>query len=174
MDLRFVPSDPMCLASCHILISKQDSTVSALRSNRCVTGRRSRDENHAVRFRESAENRSRARDAQPNWGVSDELARGCKRWHPLAPGRSPLSLSICLSTHLSHNTETSTLSRIKCERYFFYKEVCSFFHWSSSFMFPLVYVCGNITILSSAEMQSVNSTAPADWAKQVLLGRKRS
>ena len=53
--------------------------IRALRSNRCVTGRRSRDENHAVRFRQSAENRSRARDTQPTRGVSGELARGCKR-----------------------------------------------------------------------------------------------
>ena len=49
------------LASCHILINKQedDSTIRALRYIKCVTGRRSRDENHAVRFRQSAENHSR-------------------------------------------------------------------------------------------------------------------
>ena len=62
MDFQFVPSDPVCLASCHTLISKQDSMMKALRSNGCVTGRRSRDENHAVRFRQSAENRSGAKD----------------------------------------------------------------------------------------------------------------
>ena len=77
MDFRFVPSDPVCLASSHILINKQDRTIRALRSNRFVTGRRSRDENHVVRFRESAENRSRARDTQLTRGVSDELARRC-------------------------------------------------------------------------------------------------
>ena len=60
--------------------------IRVLRSNRCVTGRRSHDEYHAVRFRQSAENRSRARDTQPTTGVSDELARGWKRWHTLAPG----------------------------------------------------------------------------------------
>ena len=70
---------PVCLASCHILISKQDSMIWALRSNRCVIGRRSHDENHAVRFRQSAESHSRARDTQPSRGVSDEPARGCKR-----------------------------------------------------------------------------------------------
>ena len=42
--------------------------------------------------------------------------------------------SICSSlspspVHLSHTTNI-TLSRIKCERYIFYKEVCSFVHWS--------------------------------------------
>ena len=35
-----------------------------------------------------------------------------------------LSLSICLSTHLSYTTETSTLSRIKCERYVFFIKKC--------------------------------------------------
>ena len=87
MEFLFVSGDPVCLASSHILIIKQDSTIRALRLNRCLTGRRSCDENHAVRFRLSAENRSRARDMQSIRGVSDELARGCKRWHPLAPGR---------------------------------------------------------------------------------------
>ena len=87
MEFRFVPSNPVCLASCPILTSKQDSTIRALRSNRCVTGRRSRDGNHAVRSRLSAENHSRARDTQPTRGVSGELAKGCKRWHPLAPRR---------------------------------------------------------------------------------------
>ena len=87
MDFRLIPSNPMCLASCHILISKQDSTTRALRSTRCVTGRRSRDENHLVIFRQSSENRNRARDTQPTRGISNELARGCKRWHPLVPGR---------------------------------------------------------------------------------------
>ena len=35
---------------------------------------------------------------------------------------SPLSEYICLSTHLSHTTETLILSRIKCERYVFIKK----------------------------------------------------
>ena len=57
---------PCALASCHILISKQedDTTIWALGYNRCVTGRRPRDENHVVRFGQSAENRSRALDTQ--------------------------------------------------------------------------------------------------------------
>ncbi len=78
---------PSVLVSCHILISKQvyDSTIRAVEYNRCVTGRRSRDENHAVSFRQSAENRSRARDTQVTRGVSGELARECKRWLSLAP-----------------------------------------------------------------------------------------
>ena len=78
---------PCAFTSCHAVISKQDSTIRAVGCNRCVTGRRPHDENHAVRFRQSAENRSQARDTQSIRSVSDELTRGCKRWHPLAPGR---------------------------------------------------------------------------------------
>ena len=39
------------LTSCHVVISKQDST------NRCGTGRRPRDENHTVRFGHAADQR---------------------------------------------------------------------------------------------------------------------
>ena len=147
MDSRFVLSNPVCLVSCQILISKQDCMIRAPRSNRCVARRRSRDENHSVRFREGAENRSRTRDSQPTRGVSEELARGCKRWHPLAPGRrygKKSSLSICLSTHLSYTTETSTLSRIKCERDIFFIKKCvrSFIEVRKLFliMFSLIFV----------------------------------
>ena len=116
---------PCALTSCHVVISKQDSTDRALRWNRSVMGRRPCDENHAVRFRQSTDNRSRAMDTQPIRGISDKLARGCLQ--ALAPTGSRkkiweedvLSLSICLSIHLSYTTETSTLSRIKCERYIF-------------------------------------------------------
>ena len=127
------------LTSCHIVISKQDSTIRALGYNRCVTRRTPRDENQAVRFRQSAENRSRAKDMQPTRGV---LA--CKGVQALAPPGSwmkiweeeVLSLSICLSTHLSHTTKTSTLSRIKCERYIFIKEcVCSFIKLRKSWVY---------------------------------------
>ena len=75
---------PCALASCHVVISKQedDSIISAVGYNRCVTGRRPRDENHAVRFRPRAENHSQAIR-----GVSDKFAREWKCWHALAPGR---------------------------------------------------------------------------------------
>ena len=59
---------PCALTSCHVVISKQDSTVGEDGYNRCVIGRTPRDENHAVRFRQSAENRSRAKDTQPKRG----------------------------------------------------------------------------------------------------------
>ena len=103
---------PCALASCHTLISKQedDSTIRPVGYNRCVTGRRPRDENYAVRFRLSGKNRSRASDTQPIRGVSDELARGCKRWHPLAHGRrygkkEVLSLSIYVSPLIFHTLQ---------------------------------------------------------------------
>ena len=148
---------PCALASCLILISKQDTWIRALRSNRCVTGRRSHDENHTVRFRQSAENRSQARDTQPTSGVSDELARGCKRWHLLAPGRRYRKKKSSLCTHLSHTSEKSTTSRIKCDIsiYFIKKCVGSFIEVRKLclIMFPLVYVLRlyNITCLNPTD-----------------------
>ena len=108
---------PCALTSCHVVISKQGSTIRALGWNRCVTGRRPRDENHAVRFRQ----RQRIGDDQRR------LWRACKGVQALAPPGSRreeevLSLIKCLSTHLSQTIETSTLSRIKCERYIFIKK----------------------------------------------------
>ena len=72
------------LTSCHVVISKQDNTMRALGPNRYVTERRTRDENHAVRFgrvQRIAVERGTRRD------VSNEPARRCKCWHPLAPER---------------------------------------------------------------------------------------
>ena len=65
---------PCALTSCHALMSKQgyDSTPGHSGSTR--------DENHAVRFRQSAENRCRVWDTQPIRGVS-----ACKGVQALAP-----------------------------------------------------------------------------------------
>ena len=60
---------PCALTSCHVVISKQGRTIRTVGYNRCITGRRSRDEIHAVRFGQRAENRSLARDTQPIRGV---------------------------------------------------------------------------------------------------------
>ena len=156
-----------------ILISKQDRMIRVRRSKRCVTGRRSRDENHMMRFRESAENLSRARDMHPIRSVSDELARRCKRWHPPDSWKKiweeeVLALSICLSTPLSHTTETSTISRIKCERYIFINKcVCSFIEvrkWCL-IMFPLVYVCGYTTIWFHTQRADGGNTS-SSWSPQ--------
>ena len=96
---------PCALTSCHVVISKQRSTIRVVGYNRCVTGRRQHDENNAFRFRQSAENRSRAMDTQSVRGVSDELARGCKRWNTPPPEedmeRNPFSKY--MSLHLSLN-----------------------------------------------------------------------
>ena len=53
--------------------------------------------------------------------------------------------------HPSHTT-TITLSRIKCERLYFYKEVYSFVHWSSYIM--LDYVSAYICITAIHQMQT--------------------
>ena len=62
-----------------------------------------------------------------------------------------LSLSICLSTHLSHTTETSAFSRIKCKRYIFKKKcVRSFIEVRKLclIMFPLIFVLRLYKIIS--------------------------
>ena len=114
------------LTSCHVVISKQDSTIRAVWYNRCVTGRRPRDKNHAVRFRQrqkiGVERGTRSRSEV------FQQARGCKRWHPLALGRRygkrKSYLWVYVSPSISQlTTNYGALSRIKWERYF-YKEVC--------------------------------------------------
>ena len=78
------------LTSCHIVISKQgdDSTSRQLGPHRCITGRRPRDEKHTVRFRDriGVERGTRSR-AEALGSQTLRLARGCKYWHLLAPGR---------------------------------------------------------------------------------------
>ena len=77
--------------------------------------------------------------AQPRWGRSAAMVA----WRTL--GQYVCSLSPSPS-HLSHKTNIdpfTTLSRIKCERYIFYKEVCLFVHWSHTLllsMFPHIVV----------------------------------
>ena len=138
---------PCALTSCHV-ISKQGSTIRALGYNRCVTGRRAHDENHVGRFRQSAKNRSRTWDTQLIRLSLTSLQGGASIGTPWLPvedmgRRSPFSEYIYLSTHLSHTTETSTLSRIKCEGYIFIKKcVCSFIEVRKLclIMFPLIFV----------------------------------
>ena len=136
------------LTSCHVVISKQGSTIRSLRYNRCVTGRRPRDENNAVTFRQSAENR-----VEPGTRSRSEvsrLARGCKRWHPLAPGRrygkKKSSEYISLHPSFTHHRNINPFENKVWEIHIFYKEVCSFVR---SFIevcklcliiFPLVFV----------------------------------
>ena len=55
MDFRFVPSDPVCFDKLSYCDKSIGQRVRAVGLNRCVTGRRARDKNHAGRFRESRE-----------------------------------------------------------------------------------------------------------------------
>ena len=98
---------PYVLASCHILISKQadDSTTRALGYDRCVTGKRPRDENHVVRFVQ----RIVGERGTFSWLEASltSLQVGARFGTPWLleedMGRSPLS-EICLSIYLStHN-----------------------------------------------------------------------
>ena len=97
----------------------------------CVTGRGSREENHAVSFRQSAENCSPAWNTQPIRSSLMSLQGGASvgtPWPQKKIWKEVPSLSICPSIHLLHTTETLTLSRIKCERYIFIKKCVSFVH----------------------------------------------
>ena len=71
-----------------------------------------------------------------------QLERGCKRWHPKLPeenmGRkSPLSEYMSLHPSLTHHRNINSFENKVWEIYF-YKEVCSFVHWSLSIMFDYV------------------------------------
>ena len=73
-------------------------------------------------------------------------------------GRSPLS-EYMSRHHLSHTTETSTLSRIKCERYIFIKKcVRSFIEVRKLYliMFPFVFVCGYTTRVRTTNVHRSN------------------
>ena len=63
---------------------------------------------------------------QPRWGRRAAMVRRTLGQYVAVCPPSP--------THFSHATNI-TLSRIKCKRYIFYKEVCSFVHWSSSLLY---------------------------------------
>ena len=114
------------------LVNRAIAVVRVIRSNRCVTGRRPRD-NYAVSFRQSQRIESRARDTQQIRGLGRlwrySLHRGASVGTSLAPGRrygtrrSPLSEYMSLRISLKLTTSCGTLSRIKWEIYF-YKQVC--------------------------------------------------
>ena len=84
-------------------------------------------------------------------GVSDELARGCKHWHPLAPGSrygKKKSSLWDMSLHLSLKQQ-QTVGPLKNKMSDIYKKV--FRSSLSLIMFPLVFVwrqyniCINLT-----------------------------
>ena len=67
---------PCALASCHILISKQEDDSASGHSGRTGVYQ---EGDHAVRFRQSAENRESCQGHAVDQVVTDELAMGCKR-----------------------------------------------------------------------------------------------
>ena len=146
---------PCALTSCHV-ISKQGDDSSSGHLGPTGVGRRPRD-NHAVRFRQSAENREpsqgHAADQRVRSSLMIRLVRGCKRWHPMAPGRrygarrSPLSEYMSLHLSLKLPTNSVLLSRIKWEIYF-YKEVFrSFLETCSLYLIMFFVVHKDTTIL---------------------------
>ena len=101
-------------------------------------------ENHAVSFKQSVQSESRVEPGIRNrsemfvLSLTIRLARGCKRWHPLAPERryeakSPLSEYMSLHLSLKLTTNCVPLSRIKWERNIFIKKC--FVRSLSLFMF---------------------------------------
>ena len=92
-----------------------------------------------VSWRQDAELRAsgRHRALGPQWSKVEQPSEDEKE--VLLGQYSSLSPS---PAHLSHTTNI-TLSRISCEILYFYEEVCSFVHWSSSLcliMFPHIFV----------------------------------
>ena len=133
------------LTNYHVVINKQNSTIRALGYNRCITERRPRDENHAVRLRQRQRS-SRTRDTQQIRGVSDKHAKGASVGTPWLlvedMRRSPLSEYMSLHPSLTHHRNISPFEN-KVWEIHFYKEVCSFVHRCrklSLIMFPLVFV----------------------------------
>ena len=139
---------PCALTSCHVVINKQGSTIRADGYNRCLTGRSSRDENHAVRCRQIAENLSWARIRSRleasltslQWDASVALAG--YRWGIWE--REVLSLWVYVTLSISQlTTNCGPFSRVKWEIYFHKEEFRSFiefriiimaiqhWHWSA-------------------------------------------
>ena len=138
MDFGFVSGDPVCcLTSCHIVISKQGDGRASGSAVELVCNRKETTwyENHTVRFRQSVQSESRVEPgirSQSEAFVSSltlRLARECKCWHPLLPGRrygarrSPFSEYMSLHQSLELPTNRVPLSRIKMREIYFYKEV---------------------------------------------------
>ena len=136
------------LISCHVVISKQQPDQDTWVQQVCNwigdTDEWLRAEKPVVE--EEEKQLSERRDTSckgAEWSVSEEL----EAERDLAPGRSigkkKSSPWVCLSTHLSHTTETSTLSRIKCGRYIFIKKCDRSFievRKLCLIIFPLVFV----------------------------------
>ena len=104
--------------------------IRALRSNRCVTRRRPRDENHAIKFGQSTENCNWAWDTQPIRVSLTSLQEGTSIGTPwlleeTKRRRSPLSEYMSLHPSLTHHRNINPFKNKVWEIYF-YKEVCLF------------------------------------------------
>ena len=137
----------------------------AVRSNRCVTGRRPCD-NYAVRFRQNRE--SGVKRGTRSWpeasrtSLMTRLATGCKCWHRLAPGRrygTRSSLSEYMSLHLSLKLTTNSgpLSRIKW--YIFFIKKCSV-RSLSLIMFLVVHKDTTEILQHKAQLEICNPSKP--------------
>ena len=107
------------------------------------------------------------RDRMPAWESACRLRACGPQWHTVEQpqprwGRSAamveeelgVNIAVCPGVQLiSHTQPTSTLSRIKCEGLYFYKEVCSFIHWSSYIVGWLcsAYICMYIMSIQQSE-----------------------
>ena len=74
--------------------------------------------------------------------------------------RSTWGQYVAVCPHLqltSHTRPTSTLSRIKCERYIFYKEVYSFVHWSRHYCWLCfhLYLCSCMWLYNTALVSEI-------------------
>ena len=107
------------------------------------------------------------------WAVSDpRLSNPAKMRKKCCYGQKNFG-SICSSlspfpTNLSHTTNINPFKNKVWEIYF-YKEVCSFVHWSSSLlltMFPyiFVYVCGYTTLWLWNDGKKIRFLIIFDWA----------
>ena len=126
MDFRFVPSDLVCF-------DKPSRCGDGSASGQAGRAGVQPEEDHVIwEPRGQIETESRELRVEPEIRSRSEasltirLARGCKRWHLLAPGRrygirrSPLSEYISLHLSLKLTTNCVPLSRIKWEIYFIY------------------------------------------------------
>ena len=104
----------------------------------------------------------------PQWPTVEQPSQDEEEVLPRSKEELWIKITVCPRLKLiSHTQPTSTLSRLKCERLYFYKEVCSFVHWSSYIMFDYVsaYICIRIRavecgyttslLVSSEECQSI-------------------
>ena len=88
-----------------------------------------------VSWGQDAEVRSSGRERVlgPQWPTVEQLSQDEEDVLLWSKEELWVKITVCPRLQLISDTQpTSTLSRIKCEIYIFYKEVCSFVHWNSS------------------------------------------